>query len=453
VPVKVPTNVLTGWGHTAPSAAELVQPRTPAEIEALVIGAGRRGLIARGLGRSYGDAAQNAGGTVVDTTGLDDIVDADLASGIVTVGGGLSLDALMRTMVPRGWFVPVTPGTRHVTVGGAIAADIHGKNHHVEGSFASHVLAVTLATPGGLRTVTPSGEPELFWATAGGMGLTGVIVEATVQLLAVETAFVRVDAERCRDLDDVMGRMEDGDHRYRYSVAWVDCVTSGSSFGRAVLTRGDHARFDELAPAARRVAREFSPRVRIEVPPVVPSGLVNRVTMRALNEAWYRRAPKAALGRIQTLSMFFHPLDEIGAWNRMYGPQGFLQYQFVVPFAASHLVGLAIERLADAGIPSSLAVLKRFGPGDPGPLSFPIAGWTLALDMPAGHASLGPVLDGLDEAVASAGGRVYLAKDARLQPALLAAMYPRLAQWRVVQRGVDPDGVLTSDLARRLELV
>jgi decaprenylphospho-beta-D-ribofuranose 2-oxidase len=413
---------------------------------------GPRGVIARGLGRCYGDAAQNAGGAVVDATGLDAIVAFDPVSGLVTAQAGLSLDALMRAVVPKGWFVPVTPGTRFVTVGGALAADIHGKNHHVDGSFASHVLSLTLATPTDLRTVTPSGEPELFWATAGGMGLTGVIVDVTFQLIPVATSFMRVDTERCADLDDVMARMESGDHLYRYSVAWVDCLVGGRSLGRAVLTRGDHASMDDVRSDQRATASEFDPRIRVEAPPLVPSGLVNGLTVRALNEAWFRRAPRRRLGGIESMAFFFHPLDVIGGWNRMYGPRGFLQYQFAVPFAASGVVRLAIERLSSAGIGTCLAVLKRFGPGDAGPLSFPTEGWTLALDMPVGRRDLGDLLDDLDVAVAESGGRVYLAKDSRLQPSLLAAMYPRLEDWRAVRRRVDPTGVFTSDLARRLDL-
>ncbi|HWD51150.1 MAG TPA: FAD-binding oxidoreductase [Acidimicrobiales bacterium] len=452
--------LLTGWGRTAPSAADVLHAVHPDDVPQAFAAeasdpANQRGLIARGLGRSYGDAAQNAGGLVVDATWLDAVHQIDLTHGLITVGAGVSLETLMERFVPLGWFVPVTPGTRMVTVGGAIAADIHGKNHHRDGSFCSHVTRMTLVTPTGTREVSPGSDPDLFWATAGGMGLTGVITDATLQMIPVETSYLLVDTERAADLDDVMAKMVSGDDGYRYSVAWIDCQSSGSRLGRSVLTRGDHARLDQLPDRLRRDpdrARAFHPRTLVTVPVTPPGGLLNPLTVGAFNEFWFRKAPKHQMAKPHHMTGFFHPLDGVGSWNRLYGPRGFLQYQFVVADEEGETVRRVIERLSALKLASFLAVLKRFGPGDPGPLSFPMAGWTLALDLPVGYHRLDGLLDELDQLVLAAGGRVYLAKDSRVSPEGFAAMYPRLGEWLAVRRRVDPDGRLRSDLGRRLGL-
>jgi len=428
--------VLTGWGRTAPSAALVRQVRSIDDIRDAVASAGARGILARGLGRSYGDAAQSGGATVLDLSMIDSI-ELDPTTGTATVGAGASLDAVMRALVPHGWFVPVTPGTRMVTVGGAIAADVHGKNHHRDGTFGSHVQSMTLVDgQGNVRMLDPGSSPEPFWATVGGMGLTGVVTQATFDLIPITSSRISVDTERTSDLDDVM-------------AAWVDSVHPS---GRGVLTRGDHAPREQLTGKDASSPLVFEPAVLATAPGIVPNGLVNPLTMRAFNEMWFRKAPKRKTGELQGISEFFHPLDIVQDWNRVYGPQGFLQYQFAVPDAAGHLVGSTLAALRSVGALSALTVLKRFGAANPAPLSFPQPGWTLAVDVPAGVDGLGPVLDRLDEEVLAAGGRLYLAKDSRMSPAMMAATYPRLSEWQRHRDAMDPDGVFTSDLARRLSL-
>ena len=441
---------LAGWGRTNPSVATVHPAGDDAELARLVTEAGRRGVLARGLGRSYGDAAQNGGGVVVDMTARSGVLLVDTGAALVEVEAGASLDHLMRLLLPMGLFVPVSPGTRQVTVGGAIAADIHGKNHHVDGSFGRHVVSMDLlCADGTIRPLTP--ESELFWATVGGMGLTGLVLRATLRMKKVESAYCLVDTERCTDLNDLLQRMADGDHRHilggldRLPCPWLLLGALGPDPGPVgdPAAAGPGVAGSRLGLPAQAVGGRAS---------IFPSGLLSRATVSAFNEAWYRKAPRERRGEIQSIAAFFHPLDAVAQWNRIYGPRGFLQYQFVVPFGAEDALRRCIEMLSDAGQASFLAVLKRFGQPSPGHLSFPTPGWTLALDVPIGAAILGGLLDRLDEEVLAAGGREYLAKDSRLPASAIARMYPRLDEWRDVKRAADPHGVFNSDLARRLGL-
>ncbi|MBK6670783.1 MAG: FAD-binding oxidoreductase [Actinobacteria bacterium] len=445
--------LLRGWGRTAPTAADVIGMLDVEQIRRAVHDS-PRGVLGRGLGRSYGDGAQNAGGVIVDGTTAVGIIEFDPDAGRVTAKAGTSLDQLMEWLVPMGWFVPVTPGTRQVTVGGAIAADIHGKNHHQAGSWCNHVESFRLLVGSGeVLDVHSDRNPDLFWATAGGMGLTGVVLDATFRCKAIETSRLVVDTDRAADLDAVMALMVEGDADYDYSVAWIDIMTRGAAMGRSVLDRGRFARLDELPSKFAPDPLRFVSNSLGSLPPIAPSGLINPLTVRAFNELWFRKAPARRRDAIMSITQFFHPLDLVEEWNRVYGPKGFLQWQYVVPDSAGEVVRSTLEQLSAAGVPSFLAVLKRMGPGNAGHLSFPSAGWTLAFDAPVGGAELGPLLDRLDEQVVEAGGRIYLAKDSRVRREHIPAMYPRLDDWREIRAKADPDGRFRSDLGRRLGLI
>lgn len=394
---------------------------------------------------------------MIETVDVDAFTIHEAADGaeevLVTAEAGASIDRLLHALVPQGWFVPVTPGTRYVTVGGAIAADIHGKNHHKRGSWCQHVDSLHLQLASGeVVEVGPARDPELFWATAGGMGLTGTVLDATFRCPAIGSSQLLVDTDRASDLDAVLGMMTTGDHAYDYSVAWIDLMAGGRATGRSVLTRGRFATASEATPIEGRDPLAYHAGVLGSAPTLVPDRLLNRLSVRAFNEVWFRKAPVQRRDELQSIPAFFHPLDMVGSWNRIYGPAGFIQWQFVIPFGAERTLRRIVEELRRARCTSFLAVLKAFGESDPGHLSFPSAGWTLALDIPTGVAELGPVLDRLDELVITEGGRIYLAKDSRMRPELVPAMYPRLEEWRGVRQRVDPEGRITSDLARRLRL-
>ena len=448
---------LSGWGRTAWTVADLFHTNDVHEMQGIIDGSGPRGVIARGLGRSYGAAAQNAGGNVIEITaegdpnGIDAFLDS--ATGELDVASSVSLDSILRMSVPRGWFVPVTPGTRFVTVGGAIASDVHGKNHHFDGSFGQHVSSITLMlATGEIVEMTPQSHPEWFWATVGGMGLTGIILRAKVRMLRIESSRVRVETERLVNFDAVCEAMSsDGaDNDYRYSVCWIDLLATGSSMGRGVLTRGEHA---SVADVKDDDVLAYDQRLKVPAPGWVPNGLLNKWSIKAFNEVWYRKAPATRHVSIESIPQFFHPLDGVHQWNRLYGKQGFIQYQFIVPLDRIDVLRAVIETFSSAGVASFLAVLKRMGAQNLAPMSFPTEGWTLTLDMAAGIKGLPELLAKVDNMVLDAGGRHYLAKDSHVSPIAVRRGYPRLDEWMQTRDSMDPHGLWRSDLARRLGLV
>ncbi|MEV3932442.1 FAD-binding oxidoreductase [Streptomyces sp. NPDC053728] len=449
--MSVDTVSLTGWGRTAPTTALRFRPRTYEDAAVAVRGRGPRGVVARGLGRAHGDAAQNAGGSVVDMTALDRIRAIDAVAGTVVCDAGVSLHRLMETLLPLGWFLPVTPATRQVTVGGAIGSDVHGRNHRTAGSFTRHVRALELLTADGeVRTVLPG--TDLFGATAGGLGLTGIILSATLGLRPVATSLMSVDTARAADLDEALARLAACGDRTPYAAAWIDLLARGRSTGRAIVTRGEHAPLDALPARARRTALAFRPGRLPAVPALIPEVLLGRTPAALLNQLRHRGSPVSRTGELQGISAFFHPMDAAPRWSGVPGRSGSVQYQFTVGRGQEEALHRIVRQVTLRRCPAFHAVLKRFGEGGPGWLSFPAPGWTLSFGLPVALPGLGRLLDGLDEEVAAAGGRVCLAKDGRMRPSLLAAMYPRLPSFRALREELDPTGAFRSDLSRRLAL-
>ncbi|MEW6430006.1 MAG: FAD-binding oxidoreductase [Myxococcota bacterium] len=439
---------LHGWGAQRRVRCDLRLPETAAQVRAQVDDAG---TIARGLGRSYGDQALNEGGRVLQLTSLDRYLAFDEATGTLTCEAGVSLAQLIADFAPRGFFPAVTPGTKFVTVGGCIANDVHGKAHHAQGTFATCVQSMrVLVADGRVVNASRTENADLFWGTFGGLGLLGVVLDATLTLRKVETTYFRQRCFVARDLDHMLELLAENDHAFPYSVATLDITARGRHLGRGVLTVGDHARKDELpaklAKAPLRVHRGLVPTVPFELPELT----LNPLTIRAVNVAistLLRTKPEFDL-----YQGFFYPLDIANDWYRGYGRRGFIQYQFVVPFdGGPALVRRLLERITRSDQLPFLNILKRFGPANEAPLSFPTAGLTFAVDFPVREGLLELTRE-LDEVVADAGGRIYLGKDSYLTAAMFRRMYARYPEWAETKAKWDPRRVFTSDLARRLEL-
>ncbi|MEX2389411.1 MAG: FAD-binding oxidoreductase [Phycisphaeraceae bacterium] len=443
---------IAGWGNLPRQRCAVYRPARRRDVARTLHEGPHATYLPRGLGRSYGDAALNEHQGVILDTQLDRLLAFDPDAGLLTCEAGVSFDRILETFLPRGWFLSVTPGTKFVTVGGAIACDVHGKNHHRDGSFANTLDAFTLLTAvGDTLTCSRDENSDVFFATLGGMGLTGIILTARLRLRPVVSAYVKVQYQQATDLNALLAALGD-DNQHHYSVAWVDGLARGGTLGRGVLMRGEHASLDDL-PAPQRDAplQPPAPRRR-SVPCHLPGFVLNRYSVAAFNHRYYRK--HATREAIVDCNAFFYPLDAIHHWNRIYGKRGFYQYQFVLPGDdGGEGVRHVLERLADARLASFLAVLKRFGPESGGLLSFPMPGYTLAIDLPNRGPHVATLLRELDRDVADRGGRVYLAKDACLQRADFEKMYPRLDAFQQIRHRLDPHGRLASSQARRLGLV
>ena len=449
---------LYGWGRTAPSTAHVVStPDVDTIAKAVQVAAeSGRGVIARGMGRSYGDPAQNGGGLVVDMQPLNQIHSIDPDTGIVDVDAGVTLDQLMKAALPYGLWVPVLPGTRQVTIGGAIGPDIHGKNHHSAGSFGDHVLSMELLVADGrVLHLEPEGETsELFWATVGGMGLTGILLRARIQMTFTETAYFISDTVRTSTLDETIEEHSHGQEEgYTYSSAWFDAISAPPKTGRSTISRGSLATLDQLKEYAPKLAKDplkFKAPQLMTVPDIFPSWTMNKLTLSAIGEAYYMMGSPSK-NDILNLTQFYQPLDLIGEWNRGYGSAGFLQYQFVVPTNAVEPFKDIIYQIQSSGHYTALNVFKLFGEGNRAPLSYPMKGWNVCVDFPI-RDGLNTFLDRLDDQVMEFGGRLYLAKESRTSAEKFHKMYPELPGWLKTRNEIDPTGVFASDMSRRLEL-
>lgn len=441
---------LKNWGNFPEIDAQI--SRIDARDCKLIFSREKENLIARGLGRCYGDSslAKN----VLSSDPMNRFLDFDEKTGDLICESGVSLEEILEIFVPKGWFLTVTPGTKFVTIGGAIASDVHGKNHHNMGSFSRHLRWIELMLPSGeIVRCSREEQAEIFHATCGGMGLTGVIVKARFRLQPIETAYIRLKTYRAKNFDEVIDlfyKTKD----WTYSVAWIDCLAKGDKLGRSVLMIGEHAKVDELKTITQKKSPLKLPKkLKLTVPFNLPSFTLNRLSMGIFNFLFYRKTPGKPTQSIIDYETFFYPLDSILSWNRIYGSKGFTQYQFVLPMGDG-VQGLKeiwkkITEMTAKGNGSFLTVLKMFGKGDEGHLSFPMEGFTLAIDF-AVNTSLFPFLDGLDELVLKYGGRIYLAKDARMKEEVFKRSYPGLRKFIKIRSQLDPKKQLRSKQSDRL---
>lgn len=458
---------LSGWGNCPVEACHVARPDTLAQLQEVVASGQHSSYIARGLGRSYGDAALNQGRGVASTRALHRILSFDRVTGIIECEGGVSLEQVINHCLPHGWFLPTTPGTKYVTVGGAIAADVHGKNHHVDGSFGNFVEEIDLLVASGeIVTCAPTKgyrlqvtgykqqgaetNYDLFWATVGGMGLTGIVVRARLRLMRTESGWCDVIYRRTSNLDETLDAIAAAQH-HRYSVAWLDCLAPRRSLGRAIVMLADDAPIERLPDAMRCRPLQLSRGRSRGVSFYLPSFAINRRTGRAFNALYYARHADGR--RLVDYDRFFYPLDGVQCWNRVYGRRGFVQYQALFPPDTSRrgLIEL-LQTVAESGEAACLAVLKSCGAATDGLLSFLQPGHTIALDLPNTGHRLRKLVRRLDELLLHYGGRVYLAKDALTRREAFAAMYPRLAEFRAMKARIDPNCRFSSSQARRLEI-
>lgn len=402
---------------------------SPAWISDIALEHNNYPVLSRGLGRSYGDACLNDGGTLIATHRLNRFHSFDPQSGLLSCECGVTLEDILDIAIPKGWFLPVTPGTKYVTVGGAIANDIHGKNHHREGTFGRHVVQFRLLRSDGQLLVCSSDKnANLYSATIGGLGLTGIIIDAVIQLKKVASAYIEMDSIKCRNLDEFFEISRDSDKEYEYTVSWIDCLSRGTSMGRGIFMRGNHC-LDSGKIAFKR-------KQKLKVPFDLPGFALSTASIAAFNFLYYNKQQSRHVHSLAHYDPFFYPLDTVIDWNRIYGKRGFLQFQCVVPDDNNNQsIRTILKTIVDSGQASFLAVIKEFGTiPSPGLLSFPRKGVTLALDFPLKGQSTLDLFGRLDDIVADAGGALYPAKDATMTGPHFRQYYPA---WRELASLVD----------------
>ncbi len=438
---------IANWGNYPAIESNEVQFSTLAELKQIICN--NSVAIARGNGRCYGDAS--LADVTISTLKYDKILYFDIEKGIIECQSGITLDQLLGVIVPAGWFLPVTPGTKFVTIGGVVASDVHGKNHHIDGSFSQHIQELQVMLYNGeVVSCSKQNDPELFEATCGGMGLTGVIVTVSFQLKKIESVYIRQTKIKADNLEELLQLFEANKH-YTYSVAWIDCLKKGKGFGRSILLLGEHAGVDELNDKQKAAGplTIFSPHA-ISFPITLPSWMLNNYTVRAFNFLYYHKNQKKSSSHLIPYEPFFYPLDAILHWNRGYGKKGFVQYQFVIPMDQKEGLIAILNKISEKGWGSFLAVLKIFGKQDD-LISFPMHGYTLALDFPV-RKGLFEFLDQLDQLVLQYGGRIYLSKDARMKSHIFWQGYSQSQKFAALLQRYDPEKKFRSKQSSRLAI-
>jgi FAD/FMN-containing dehydrogenase len=437
---------IANWGNYPVMESEVKKFSFVDQLEELMTKTNH--FIPRGNGRCYGDASLAV--NTISTLNYNRILSFDAENGIFECQSGLTLDRILEVIVPKGWFLPVTPGTKFITVGGAVGSDVHGKNHHVEGSFSNHIIDMdVMIADGSILMCSPAQHTDLFDATCGGMGLTGMITRVKFRLKKIETSYIKQKQIKAKNLDELIKLFEDY-KTYTYSMAWIDCLSKGEQFGRGILIVGEHAKAGDLNNKQKKKILKVSGKPKISFPFNMPSWTLNTFTIKIFNFFVYNKNVKKEIDNVVPYEPFFYPLDSILHWNRGYGKKGFVQYQFVLPLSARQGLVDILKRISDAGLGSFLAVLKVFGKQD-SLISFPDEGYTLALDFPV-RKGLFKFLDELDEIVLQFGGRLYMSKDARMKPEVLFRGYPRLEQFKSIIHKYDPSAKLSSLQSERLLL-